>query len=260
MLRINTLLAFGYFLGGYLGTLISIPPSHASPIWPAAGIALAGLVTYGRSAILGIWLGAFITQAFAFLDASSLNNIYFSLIIGAIASTAATAQAALGTWLARRYVGLNNPLIDDRSILRFMALTGPVSCVISASAGIVTLYLKGVINLDGIPSSWFTWWIGDTVGVMIFTPVLLCFIGDSRNLWRLRINPVALPLFFLSLLVLVILHFGKQQEQERISHLFQERTSLLHNALQNEFNRYVENNQTIKASIRNKQITTPSNY
>jgi hypothetical protein len=45
MVKINILLAVAYFLGGYLGTLISIPPSHASPIWPAAGIALAGFVT-----------------------------------------------------------------------------------------------------------------------------------------------------------------------------------------------------------------------
>ena len=79
MLRLNFFLALGYFLGGYLGTLITIPPSHASSIWPAAGIALAGIVTYGRSVIPGIWLGAFFTQVYAFLDiANSAKYTYLA--------------------------------------------------------------------------------------------------------------------------------------------------------------------------------------
>ncbi len=260
MLRINILLALGYFLGGYVGTLISIPPSHASPIWPAAGIALAGLLVYGRNVIPGIWLGALFIEAFAFLDASSLESIYFSLLIGWITSTAATLQAALGAWLVKRYVGLNNPLIDDGSILRFMALGGPVSCVVSASIGIMTLYLKGYINLETAPSNWFTWWIGDTIGVLIFTPLLLCFMGVPRHLWKMRINPVALPLCMLSLLVLFVLHFGKKQEMTRINSLFEEHSGLLHNALQNEFSRFVELNQHIKALFDSSTPVTPNEF
>ena len=111
MLRLNFFLALGYFFGGYLGTLIAIPPSHASSIWPAAGIALAGIVTYGRSVIPGIWLGAFFIQVYAFLDIANLQNIPTSLVIGGIASTAATAQAVLGAWLIKHNLGANNPLI-----------------------------------------------------------------------------------------------------------------------------------------------------
>ena len=181
MLRLNFFLALGYFLGGYLGTLIAIPPSHASSIWPAAGIALAGIVTYGRNVIPGIWLGAFFTQVYAFLDIANLQNIPTSLVIGGIVSTAATAQAVLGAWLIKRHIGANNPLIDDSSILRFFALGGPLSCIISASIGITTLYLEGVINLENIAFSWMTWWVGDVIGVLIFTPFLLCFIGTPQK-------------------------------------------------------------------------------
>ena len=163
----------------YLGTLIAIPPSHASSIWPAAGIALAGIVTYGRSVIPGIWLGAFITQVYAFSDFSNLQNMPNSLVIGGIVSIAATAQAVLGAWLINRNIGANNPLIDDNSILRFFALGGPLSCMVSASIGIATLYLEGVNNLENSAYSWMTWWIGDVIGVLIFTPLLLCFIGTA---------------------------------------------------------------------------------
>ena len=140
----------------------------------------------------------------------------------------------MGAWLIKRTIGANNPLIDDSSILRFFALGGPLSCMISASIGIATLYLEGIINLENSAFSWMTWWVGDVIGVLIFTPFLLCFIGTPRSHWRLRINSVALPLLMLSLLVAALFQLGKSQEQARISAIFEERTNLLHNALQNE--------------------------
>ena len=40
-LLINASAAAAYMLGGHAGLLLAVPPSNASPIWPAAGIALA---------------------------------------------------------------------------------------------------------------------------------------------------------------------------------------------------------------------------
>jgi CHASE1-domain containing sensor protein len=183
-----------------------------------------------------------------------------SLVIGGIASTAATAQAVLGAGLIKRYVGANNPLIDDSRILRFFALGGPLSCIISASIGITTLYLEGVISLENIVFSWLTWWVGDVIGVLIFTPLLLCFMGTPRSQWRLRINSVALPLLTLSLLVAALFYVGKSQEQARMSAIFEERTNLLHNALQNELNRHIYINQTLKAFFDSSDNVTPAEF
>jgi diguanylate cyclase (GGDEF)-like protein len=260
MLRLNFFLALGYFLGGYWGTLVAIPPSHASSIWPAAGIALAAMVVRGKKVMPGIWLGAFFTQVYAFLDTANLENIPTSLLIGGIAGTAATAQAVVGAWLINRHIGVNNPLIDDRSILHFFALGGPLSCMISASSGIVTLYLEGVISLENMAVSWMTWWVGDVIGVLIFTPFLLCFMGLPRNQWRLRINSVAMPLLILSLLVAALFQLGKQQEQARLGAIFEERVNLLHNALQNEINRHIEINQTLKAFFDSSITVTPGEF
>jgi diguanylate cyclase (GGDEF)-like protein len=260
MIRINTFLAIGYFLGGYLGTLLSIPPSHASPIWPAAGIALAGFIVYGYRAIPGIWLGAFFTQAYAFWDMSSLQNMPGTLFIGVVASTAATLQAGLGSGLVKRYVGGDNALLSDNSILTFLALGGPLSCLVSASVGILTLYLREVVSFDNMSSGWMAWWVGDTIGVLIFTPLLLCFIGKPRTPWRSRINPVAVPLMIISLLVMILFQFGKGQEQRRISTLFAERVSLLHNALQNEFHSHIEVNNTLQAFFNGSANITADEF
>ncbi|MGJ0486391.1 MAG: EAL domain-containing protein [Methylomicrobium sp.] len=260
LIKINILLGFGYFLGGYFGTLLSIPPSHASPIWPAAGIAFAGVFTYGYKVIPGLLAGSFLTQIFSFIDAANPDTLGVSLSAGSVTSVASILQAGLGTWLTRRYVGVKNPLTDDRSILQFIALGGPVSCIVSASFGVGILFVQNVILLDNLPLSWLTWWIGDTIGVVIFAPLLLSFIGVLRNRQNMRLNWVAIPLIILSLLVIVILHFGKYQEQKRISSLFDEHCSLLHNALQNELNRYIEINQNIKAFFDSSLRVSPEEF
>ena len=41
-----------YFLFGRLALQLALPPGYASPIWPAAGIALAFVLIYGNR----VWL------------------------------------------------------------------------------------------------------------------------------------------------------------------------------------------------------------
>ncbi len=259
-MRLNFLLGISYLLSGYLGSLISVPPSHASPVWPAAGVALAGIVAYGWRVLPGIWLGAFLIQSYTFLSISSPQPLFSSLVIGAIVSTAATLQAGLGAWLIKRCPNTDLSLIDDGSILRFLALGGPISCTLSASIGMAALFLGGVATVDDFGFGWLTWWSGDTIGVLIFTPLLLCFIGEPKQRWRARINSVALPLILLLLLVTTLFYFGKSQEEKRIATLFNERANLLHNALQNEFDRTIDINQTLKAFWNSSSSVTSAEF
>ena len=124
--------------------------------------------------------------------------------------------------------------------------------------GVTILYLEGVIDSENVAFSWMTWWVGDVIGVLIFTPFLLCFIGTPRSQWRLRINSVALPLLMLSLLVSALFQLGKRQEQARISAIFEERTNLLHNTLQNNLRSHIEINQTLKAFFDSSAHVTPT--
>ena len=64
----------------------------------------------------------------------------------------------------------------------------------------------------------------------------------------------------LSLLVAVLFQLGKSQEQARISAIFEERANLLHNALQNEINRHIEINQTLKGFFDSSINVTPNEF
>src|SRR5512145_1325766 len=58
-------LAIGYFGTGILGLLLAVPPGYASPVWPASGIALAGLLLWDSRVWPGIWIGSFFVNVWA---------------------------------------------------------------------------------------------------------------------------------------------------------------------------------------------------
>ena len=55
--RANLIVALGYILGGYIGSLVSFPPANISPFWPPSGIALAALLLCGKRILPGLFLG-----------------------------------------------------------------------------------------------------------------------------------------------------------------------------------------------------------
>ena len=54
ILRHNAYAAMGYALLGLLGLLLAIPPGYASPVFPAAGLALALILVSGYRLLPGL--------------------------------------------------------------------------------------------------------------------------------------------------------------------------------------------------------------
>lgn len=246
-LTLNSILAGAYLISSGLGLMLASPPSNASPFWPGAGIALAGFLNYGRRAALGLFLGALAAQSYSFLDYSSSDKIIDSIHIGAIIALGSCIQAALGAFLIRASTGHNDPLLEDHKIIRFLMLGGPVSCLIGATIGVVTIYLQDIIAKEDLAVSWSIWWAGDSIGVFIFTPLILTFTATPRETWRERRKFIAYPLILLVTLVVLTFQFAKKQELSRITSRFERQTTRFHEALSHEIHHYIEINETLKS-------------
>src|SRR5437867_9700079 len=170
--------AAGYFVAGKLALLLAIPPGYATAVWPAAGIALAGVLVWGNGVWPGILLGSFFVNIGASFDPTA---IWKSIAVAAGIGAGAAMQAVAGAFLVRRYVGVPHPLDSERSVLKFLGLGGPVSCLVNATVAVSCLVLAGIIPLGNAAFSWWTWWVGDTIGVVIFAPLTLIGIGEPRG-------------------------------------------------------------------------------
>ncbi len=188
----SVLTALAYMLVGAVALGLAGPPGYASPLYPPAGIALAALVRYGRGALPGVLLGAFAVNAGlgALRGQSGVQLVLLPLIIG----VGATLQAGVGAALLRRYVP--RPLVLDapHDVLRFALLGGLLACCISPSVATPALWAVGALSADTWASNWLTWWVGDTLGVLIGAPLALTVIGRPHAEWAPRRRTVGAPL------------------------------------------------------------------
>lgn len=246
LIGINLAAGAGYFIFGYVGSLLATPPSNASPVWPAAGLALAFSLTYGFRIFPGLFLGCLAVQIFSFLDFSTTESFQPSLITGSMSSLGASLQAFLGAYLIKRCINMQTPLVNDKDIFCFFFWGGLFSCITSPSIGIATIYSIQLITAESIPISWLTWWVGDSIGVIIFTPMILTFIAKPHLGWKERKKSVAYPLLFTFLVIISIFKYSQTQEADRIRSEFITQTNLLHINLLDEIKKLTEINENLR--------------
>lgn len=210
-LSIIVLSAVGYFVCGKLGIYLAIPPGYATAVWPSSGVALALALRFGNASYLGTWIGSYLINAG--ISHAFDHPTAASLLMPGIIGLGAVFQAALGCKLVHHLVAQIWTRIP--SVLTLLLLGGPVSCLLAASVGTTTLLLFEQISPELYRPIWSTWWIGDTLGVLTFTPILmvLLFFHDSVALSK-RIT-VVLPLILVFLLVTVAYIFVRDFEEQQ---------------------------------------------
>jgi hypothetical protein len=121
-----------------------------------------------------------------------------------IASASALQAAACGLVL-RKSIGYPAALDNPRDLLLFL-LFSPVVCLISATVSICGMWALGVLSSADSAINLLTWWIGDTLGVLVGLPVTLVLAGEPRRLWQHRAWYVAVPMILcLTLLVAIFI-------------------------------------------------------
>jgi len=183
-------IALAYFVFGKLGLLLAIPPGYATAIWPPSGIALGALLLFGVRHWPAVWLGSFVTNVVTSYNPDAIEH---TLIVAAIIGGGAALQAAFGAKLVRRFVEAPLQLIRERDILLFFVLAGPVTHIVNATFGSVTLFISDAIPAAALAANWWTWWTGDTIGALICTPLMLMWFSRDQ-LWTNRRVVVTVPL------------------------------------------------------------------
>lgn len=175
-----------YYSAAKLGLLLVSLPGNVTPVWPPAGIALAAILRLGYGVWPGIWLGEFLAVSTS-IDGSPA-------VVFAVASGCAVGDAltpVLGAFLIRRFIGYSNLLNRVSSVFKFVLIGGMLIWLIAASFGTTSMCLGGIAPWSAYKAIWWTWWLGNVGGVLVFTPVLLIWSQPISN-FRLPILDWAL--------------------------------------------------------------------
>ncbi|WP_161957594.1 MASE1 domain-containing protein [Mariprofundus sp. EBB-1] len=180
-------IAMLYALLGKIGLSVAIPFTNVSAFWPPSGFALAMVLLLGRRSWPGIFLGALIVNTATFFDHSTLDTVAYSIVTGIGIAIGSLIQPILGAKLFHRLIGTKNQIARIQEVLTF-ALIIPLMCLISSSIGVSSLLLGGVASFDQVAELWLTWWLGDSLGVLIFTPLLLVWWNVKEQQLKALVN------------------------------------------------------------------------
>ncbi|MBB3033606.1 CHASE domain-containing protein [Alteriqipengyuania lutimaris] len=208
LVRDVALLAIGYFVGGYIGISLAVPPGYATIVWPASGVALCALLVRGSRVWPGVWLGSFALNAImASGGSTTLAESWPAFAIATALGVGASLQAVAGLAMARRFnAGLE--LANLRRLVVALVLVVVLPCLIAPTIGVSTLLVAGAIDPSMVTGNWLTWYAGDVLGVSLILPILLL---SSRSpvavRWRGRSLQGASTLVALSLAGTLLLTF-----------------------------------------------------
>lgn len=254
------LLAGLYWAAGQLALLMAIPPGYATAVWPAAGLALVGVLVGGKRVAPGVVLGSFLVNVETALDASDAGALVQSLVVPLGLGLGAAAQALAGASVIRRFVGASSPLDDAPAIARFLVLGGLAACVVGATVGASVLCAAQIVDWTRFPITWGTWWIGDTIGVLIFAPLALIFVGRPRGIWWRRRFVLGGSLSVAFAMVTLIFVYASRWEQSRLESDFERRATTIARPLDARLEIYQNLVLSIAGLFESSEEVTPDEF
>jgi signal transduction histidine kinase len=160
-----------YFVTARIGLSIDAVSGFATLVWPPTGIALATILILGRQYWPGIALAAFLVN----LATGATPMAAVGIAIGN------TLEAIVGAYLLKNVFRIDIALERLRDVLGLIFAAAVVSTLISATIGVISLWMAGIVPLSAYANTWLAWWVGDMLGVLVAAPFLLIW---SRRPWR----------------------------------------------------------------------------
>ena len=191
-----------YYLSARLGYFFEFENTTALPAWPPSGIGFALIILLGRSSWPGITIGSLVANIMAYwnvptLPAQSIITISSMIAIGN------TLEAVLGNYLVKIWIKDNYPFRNARNAFRFLFVTLLVFSL-GAGVGTLSLFMSKVLVTANLLRTGFSWWVGNVVGILLFTPIILA--GAKKIALKFRSEKMMeVGIFVLSLIAIYLL-------------------------------------------------------
>lgn len=144
-----------------------------SPIWPACGIALAGMLLWGA----GMWPAIYVPMALSSLVAG--DPVAFALLAPA-GLTAALWEATLALGRGRW------EMLSTRDVLRFAAVGAMLPMLLAGAWSASLMVLTGMIPREAFLATVLVYGLANTTGIVVVAPLILLVAAGRHpgGTWR----------------------------------------------------------------------------
>ncbi|MBA3238982.1 MAG: MASE1 domain-containing protein [Parachlamydiaceae bacterium] len=172
------ILTIVYLISSKIGQMLAIPPGLVTALWPPSGIALASLLLLGDRVWPAIWLGSFIGNFMILFPSANFSPTFEA---GFVIACGSTLEGLVGAYGFNRIIGGNNPIQNTYSVFIFIFFSALLASLISSTIGSTSLLVSGFVLPNDYWTTWLTWWLGDSVGIITVTPTIVAMALCSQE-------------------------------------------------------------------------------
>ena len=161
-----------YYGSAKLGYALEFTGPVAAIVWLPVGVGIAFLYLAG----LRFWPGVVVGDLLA--------NNYATLPVGSAVgqSVGNVLEVLVAVVLLRRLAPDGAPLRSVGGLTRLLAAL-VAGTAVSATIGLFSLRLGGVVAAEDLPKLWRTWWLGDLSGALLVTPLVIAWCPPPSLAW-----------------------------------------------------------------------------
>ncbi|GEM_PF-4131584 len=248
------LLAVVYYLFGLLGSLFSLPQGFAAPIWPSIGIGIAALLLYGYKLWPGIFLAAIA------LNFHYREEIQTASLQALMTSAGVTLAVVWAAFAIRKVLSFPKAAYNFKEIFLFLLIAGPLTSLISSTVGSAALLAFETIGTESFYVNWLYWWIGDSIGGILFAPLAIIFSASARISWMRTLRSVLLPLCAILVVVVFAIHYLNANERARILADFEYKAAFAFAAFDDDMHSYISNLRYLQSFFESSEQITAEEF
>jgi PAS domain S-box-containing protein len=251
---IKLILVAGFYLLLANASEFLFEPTHTFfTIRLAPGFGLIAALIYGLPALCGIFLGEFLYFYFSHHSEITIP-VSFALAANAV------LYVYIGIMLIHRYVDLPNQLTNSLDYFKFFLLGGFAASLIPS---LLAVYCISLIEPAAQQSFWLLgvhWWLGQALGVLIISPIILCFAWKSISVWQTRIPLIPVLMTMLLAVIVTIYVYVSLQEKEKLKSLLEQDSLTMSSAIQLQISNYEEALHSIKSLFEYTPDISPHEF
>ena len=158
-----------YYGAARVGLQLAYLHGAVTALWPPVGVGIAALVLYGPRLWPGIVVGDLLAGDY---------STPIGTVLGQTAGN--TLEVLVAALLLRRLIGPRPSLERVQDVFALLGCAA-VGTAISASVGVLSLRLGNVIGAHEAGEVWRTWWLSDTSGALVVTPLILTWVAHGTR-------------------------------------------------------------------------------
>lgn len=190
---LNLLVAIAYAIGVNLSHQFATLPGTVASVWFPSGMTLALVFWLGKRPISGIITGSTFALTLGLSKSVPSLPIFNLTLILVACACGNVLQPLFATYVIKKFSPYQNIFSHVSSVVLYIvaAISSPM---ISATFGISSLCVTGVIPWNSYTTSWLTWWLASALPHLIFTPTFLLWKEFRQILHQQNLREISLVL------------------------------------------------------------------